>query len=412
MSGHWYLRQLRALADPAGPVAGKVMFERAADQRLRRLRQATADAASQRVRPSRARMRALVLLPGGRLEWREVPAPPPPGPLGAVVRPLAVATCDLDRPMGLGATPFLTPLQFGHECVAEVLTVGAEVSSVRPGDRVVVPFQISCGACGACRAGRTSNCAAVPPIAMYGFGVSGGHWGGAVADELAVPFADGMLVGLPAGIEPEAAASVADNVPDGYRHIAPHLPGLIAAGHEARVLIVGAPTTRHLFTASVGLYAGLVARALGATDVTVIDARPEVRTQAEALGLTAVTPEAGRRLRPAPLTVDVSSTPRGMRRALELTAPDGICSSSGSLHASSRIPSTLMFGRNVTLLVARSHARALIPGVLQLMSDGSFAPERVTTVVAPLDDAPTALTDHLRGGSTKTIVVAPPARGA
>ena len=84
--------------------------------------------------------------------------------------------------MGLGATPFLTPLHFGHECVAEVLSVGSEVTECRPGQRVVVPFQISCGACAACSAGRTGNCHTVPPISMYGFGVAGGHWGGAVAE--------------------------------------------------------------------------------------------------------------------------------------------------------------------------------------------------------------------------------------
>lgn len=63
-----------------------------------------------------------------------------------------------------------------------------------------------------------------------------------------------------------------------------------------------------------------------------------------------------------------------------------------------------MFGRNATLVVARSHARALIPGVLELMTLGHLQPERVTTVLAPMDDAPVALTDHMRGGSTKTIV--------
>jgi alcohol dehydrogenase len=404
MSPRWWLRQARALADPAGPVAGRIMFEREAEQRVRRLRAAFADATRQRVRPSRPRMRALTLMPGGRLRWRSVPAPPSPGPLGAVVRPLAVATCDLDRPMGLGATPFLTPLQFGHECVAEVLTVGSEVTECRPGQRVVVPFQISCGACAACSAGRTGNCETVPPIAMYGFGVSGGHWGGAVADELAVPYADGMLVPLPQGIEPAAAASVADNIPDGYRHVVPHLPGLLAAGHPPRLIVVGAQSKRHLFTASVGLYAGLVARAVGASEVTVIDARTDVRAQAEGLGLAAVTPKQARGLAPAPLVADVSATPAGLRRALELTAPDGICSSAGSLHAFSRIPTASMFGRNATLIVARSHARAFIPGVLALIADGKLAPERVTTVLAPMDDAAAALNDHLRGGSTKTVV--------
>jgi len=404
MSARWWLRQARALADPAGPVAGRIMFEREAELRVQRLRAAFADGARQRLRPSRPRMRALTLMPGGRLRWRSVPAPPPPGPLGAIVRPLAVATCDLDRPMGLGATPFLTPLRFGHECVAEVLGVGGDVTAFRPGQRVVVPFQISCGVCAACTAGRTGSCETVPPIAMYGFGVSGGHWGGAVADQLAVPYADGMLVALPEGIEPAAVASVADNVPDGYRHVAPHLPGLLAAGHPPRMIVVGAQSERHLFTASVGLYAGLVARALGVDEVTVIDARADVRSQAESLGLAAVTPRQGRGLAPAPLVADVSATPAGLRCALELTAPDGICSSAGSLHARSRIPTASMFGRNATLIVARSHARSLIPEVLELIADGKLAPDRVTTVLAPMDDAAAALNDHLRGGSTKTIV--------
>src|SRR3954462_8677754 len=153
MSARWWLRQARALADPAGPVAGRIMLEREAEQRVRRLRAAFADATRQRVRPPRPRRRALTLMPGGQLGWRSVPAPPPPGPLGAVVRPLAVATCDLDRPMGLGATPFPTPLAFGHECVAEVLHTGSDVERIRPGQRVVVPFQITCGACAACSAG-------------------------------------------------------------------------------------------------------------------------------------------------------------------------------------------------------------------------------------------------------------------
>jgi alcohol dehydrogenase len=306
--------------------------------------------------------------------------------------------------MGLGATPFLTPLRFGHECVGEVLCVGSDVAEIRPGQRVVVPFQISCGACSACRAGRTGNCATVPPISMYGFGFAGGHWGGAVADELAVPYADGMLVALPDAIEPAAAASVADNVSDGYRHVAPHLPGLLAAGHPARMIVVGAQSTRHLATASVSLYAGLVARALGIEDVTLVDARAGVRAHAQRLGLHALTPRAATQLAPAPLVADISSTPSGLRQAVALTAPDGVCSCAGSLHASSRIPTALMFGRNATLVMARSHARALIPGVLTLIADGKLRPEQVTTVVAPMDDAATALNEHLRGASTKTVV--------
>jgi len=380
------------------------MLERAGAQRADRLRAAASDRMRERLRPSRSRMRALVLKPGGRFAWESLPAPPPPGPLAATVRPLAIATCDMDRPIALGGTPFLPPFSFGHECVGEVLAVGGEVATVRPGQRVVVPFQISCGACLSCRAGHTANCEAVPPVSMYGFGVSGGHWGGAVADELAVPYADAMLVPLPDELDPVAAASVADNVSDAYRHIGPYLPELLARDPHARVLIVGAQSRRHLFTASVSLYAGLIAKALGAREVVLADARPGVRRQAEALGLAAVAPEDAQGGDLAPLVADVSATPAGLSFGLAMTAPDGVCSSSGTLHATARIPTLLMFGRNATLKVARAHARALIPDVLDLMSGGRLHPERVTTAVADFDDAQAALTEHVRGAYAKTVL--------
>lgn len=384
------------------------MLERDAGRRASRLRAAAGTALRQRRSPTRERMRVLVVKPGGRLAWKSVAVPPPPGPWGAVVRPLAVATCDMDRPLILGATPFPVPLALGHECVAEVLAVGSEVATIEPGRRVVVPFQISCGNCAACEVGRTGNCLAVPPLSMYGFGVVGGHWGGALAEQLAVPFADAMLVALPDEVDPAAAASVADNVSDGYRHIGPHLPELLKRDPGARVLVIGAVTRRHLFTPSVSLYAGLVARALGAREVALVDARAAVRRRAQALGLAAATPEQARQQAPAPLVADISASPAGLRLAIALTAPDGLCSSAGSLHATARLPVGLMFGRNVTVTIARAHSRAVIPDVLELMGAGRLAPERVTTAVADFADAHTALTDHVRGASVKTVITAAP----
>ncbi len=403
MSMRWYLRQARRLADPGAAVAVRIALEREAGQRGSRLVATAKDAARQRVRPTRPRMRAVVLSPGGRLAFKAVPAPAPPGPLGAVVHPLAVATCDMDRPIACGHTAFATPLQFGHECVAEVLRVGSEVERVRPGDRVVVPFQISCGACAMCDAGLTSNCLTVPPVSMYGFGVTGGHWGGAFADELSVPFADGMLVPFPAGLDPAAAASVADNVSDAYRHVGPHLPALLERDPHTRMTIVAATSPRSPFTHSVPLYTALIAQALGVRDVQLVDARPRVRAEAAALGVEAVPPAEAR---PAGLVADISAAPKGLALALSLTTPDGVCSSSGSLHTHSRIPTMAMYGRNVTLHFARAHARALIPDVLDLMTAGRLAPERVTTTVAPMDDAPVALTEHMRAASAKTIITA------
>ena len=398
------LRRTATALSPSSATAGRLALARNGRDRGDRLLAAAADRVRQRVRPTRPLMRALVVAGGGRVRWRDVPAPPPPGPDGAVVRPIAVATCDLDRAIVLGATPFPLPLGIGHECVAEVLSIGERVTGVRVGQRVVVPFQISCGQCPACVAGLTGNCAAVPPLSMYGFGVGGGHWGGAVADELAVPYADGMLVPLPDGMDPVAAASVADTICDGYRHVAPHLPDLLRRDADSEVLIVAGLIRRPLFDASSPLYAGQVALALGARQVSIVDSRTDVLAAAERLGIRPLRPRDLRGLPPAPLVVAASATSRGVWAALSHTAPDGICSSVGGLDRSARVPAGVMYGRNISLHVARAHTRTLIPHVLELMAAGRLRPERVITTAGALDDAPRLLGAHYRGGDTKTVL--------
>jgi alcohol dehydrogenase len=399
-----WLRHYAGLLGPSGIAATRVSLERDSALRLKRVTATVADRGWGGAR-HRARMRALTAAPGGRLRWREVPAPPSPGPHGAVVHPIATSTCDMDCAVMLGATQIPLPLHLGHECVAEVLSVGERVASVAPGDRVLVPFQINCGACPPCRAGHTGSCASVPPLSMYGFGVATGHWGGAFSDQLEVPFADGMLVGLPEGIDPVAAASVADNVCDAYRHIGPHLPALLLRDRDAEVLVLSAGTRRSLFTPSCPLYTGLIALAMGARHVYFADARADVRARAEGLGMYALHPRELRRRGPFPLVADVSVT--NLSRALAATAPDGICSSSGGLHHSVRIPLLQMYIRNATLHVGRTHVRALIPEVLALMTGGDLRPESVITNVAPLDDAPRVLREHFLGGhSVKTVLTA------
>jgi alcohol dehydrogenase len=397
-------RRVAAVLAPATVVAGRVAAERGFGQRRDRLVAAARDGLSERRHPTRPRMRALVVSGGARLTWRDVPAPPPPDGRSALVRPIAVATCDLDRPLALGATPFPLPLGIGHECVAEVLEVGPEVRTVRPGQRVCVPFQISCGECVPCRGGLTSNCAAVPPLSMYGFGLTGGHWGGALADRLAVPFADAMLVPLPEGMDPVAAASVSDTICDGYRHIGRHLPALLHRDPDSDVLVVAALRPGTLFSASLPLYSGQVALALGARRVRLVDARPHVRAAADRLGIETLRPEQLRGSPPATLVVAATATAPGMWTALRLTAPDGVCSSVGGLHRVGRVPVMQAYGRNLSFHIGRTHARALMPEVLELMATGRFRPEQVITTRGALDDAPRLLGRHYRTGDIKTVL--------
>jgi len=399
-----WLRHYTSFLSPDAAAAMPLLLERNRPQRLRRLAATAGDSAVQRRRPTRPRMRVLTAAPGAQLRWREAPAPRAPGPDGAIVHPIAAATCDIDCPLVLGVTQLALPLHLGHECVAEVLSVGERVATVRPGDRVVVPFQISCGACLPCRAGRPGSCLAVPPLSAYGMGLATGHFGGAFSDQLAVPYAEAMLVPLPAGVDAAAAASVSDNICDAYRHVGPHLPALLDADPDAEVLILACLSRRATFTASTPLYTGLIARALGARNVTLVDSRPHVRAHAERLGLNALRPRALRWHAPAPLVAHISADP--IATALAHTAPDGICTSSGGLHRGARLPMLRMYVRRATLHVGIPHTRALMPSVLELMADGRLRAELVTTNVAPLDDAPRALREHCLCGGTKTVLMA------
>src|SRR3954452_5377691 len=111
-------------------------------------------------------MRSLTVTEDRVVDWHEVADPRIQGPGEAIVRPLAVALCDLDRPIIIGEPPVPPPVAIGHECVAEVVEVGEGVTSFAPGDLVVVPFQISCGTCDRCRAGLTGDCREVQPGSM------------------------------------------------------------------------------------------------------------------------------------------------------------------------------------------------------------------------------------------------------
>ncbi len=144
-------------------------------------------------------MRQLTLLEPKKVEWQEVPEPVIEDGRQALVRPIAVALCDADQPAILGESPAAVPVALGHEFVAEVAEVGEDVGTVSVGDRVIVPFQISCGHCVRCAGGQTGDCTTVDRLSMYGFGGLGGPWGGALSDLVRVPFADAMLLPLPEG---------------------------------------------------------------------------------------------------------------------------------------------------------------------------------------------------------------------
>ncbi len=337
-------------------------------------------------------MQQLTYTAPNAVEWREAPAPALSSDAAALVRPRAVATCDLDAMIITGRSPFAAPFALGHECVAEVLDVGDAVGALAPGQLVSVPFQISCGSCAPCRRGRTSNCSEVPFMATYGFGPAVEQWGGFLSDVVAVPYAEHMLVPVPAGLEPAAVASASDNISDAWRTVAPGL----AADPGAPVLVVGGAGA-----GSIGLYAAALAVALGAESVTYVDADDARRATATALGAETLA-QTPKRLGPFPITVDASSDPDGLALALRSTAPDGVCTSAAIYFGEQpALPLLEMYTKGITFRTGRANARPAIPHVLELAASGAVHPELVTSRVLGWESAADAL---LEGGWTKLVI--------
>jgi alcohol dehydrogenase len=334
-------------------------------------------------------MRELNFIEKGRLEWREAPEPKLEGDGEAIVRPVALATCDLDAGIVSGPAPIEGPFPFGHECVAEVSDVGDAVSSFVPGDLVSVPFQISCGECDACRAGRTGNCESVPRLSMYGLPMGKESFGGFASDAVRVPFAEAMLVPIPDGVEPATVASLSDNIPDAWRTVA----GPLAEAPGSPVLIC-------MGAGSIALYSVAIALALGAERVDVVGGRERERKLAAELGARVLDDSFPDRAGFYPISVDASADPAGISCALRSTDADGVCTSIGIYFEPTPLPLLEMFTQGITFVTGRPHVRTLMPEVLALIREGKFDPAPMTVQQVDWDDAAEALSE-LR---VKTVV--------
>jgi threonine dehydrogenase-like Zn-dependent dehydrogenase len=328
-------------------------------------------------------MRQLNFIEKGRLEWHDADEPRLQGEGEALVRPVAVATCDLDRLLVRGLAPAEGPFPFGHEGVAEVTEIGDGVRSVAPGDAVSVPFQISCGECETCRRGHTGNCERVERLSMYGLPM-GKNYGGFLSDTVRVPFADAMLVRIPEGVEPASVASLSDNIPDAWRTVGPQL----AERPGAPVLICASG-------AAIALYAISIALALGAERVDLAGGNSYLRGRAEELGANLLDEEFPKRLGPYPIAVDASGDPDGLACALRSTEPEGICTSIGIYFTETTpVPLLEMFTKGIRFHTGRCHARPAMEPLLDLVREGAFKPELVTGETAQWEDAPEAIAAH------------------
>ena len=322
-------------------------------------------------------MRELIYIGDRKVAWREAPDPLLQERTDAIVRPVAATTCDVDKMIIAGRAPAPPPFAIGHECVAEVVEVADDVTHVAPGDLVVVPWHIACGRCERCNAGLFAHCLTVPYMAMFGAPI-GGEWGGLFSDLVRVPWADAMLVPLPAGLDPVAMASASDNWSLAWRLVAPHLeraPG-------GRVLILSG--------GSIGLYVCDIAGALGATRRLYVDRDPERQAIAQAYGA-----EVAEAIEPMHQGFDIAVEATGRVQELATACcslvPEGICESAGNHFKPGELPLFQMYLNSVNVRIARDNVRANIPPALEVAQRPGVDPLRVVSHVLDWETLPEEL---------------------
>ena len=217
-------------------------------------------------------MKATVYSGRNSVEAQEVPDPKILNSRDAIVKITSTAICGSDLHLYDGYVPMVKKGDvFGHEFMGEVTDVGADVENLKPGDRVVVPFPIACGACNACQSQLYSLCENSNPNAgraekLWGHSIAGvfgyshilGGYPGGQAEAARVPFADVGPLKLETDLPDEEVLFLSDVLPTGYMgaEMCDIQPGDIVA-------VWGA--------GPVGLFAAASAKMLGAERVIVID---------------------------------------------------------------------------------------------------------------------------------------------
>nr|WP_294929104.1 zinc-dependent alcohol dehydrogenase [uncultured Flavobacterium sp.] len=154
---------------------------------------------------------------------RDKPIPEIIHPDDAIVRVLRSCICGSDLHLYHGLVPDTrVGSTFGHEFIGEIVEIGSGVEKVKIGDRVMVPFNISCGKCAFCRQELYGNCHESNPEAtavggIFGYSHTAGGYDGGQAEYVRVPYANVGPVVIPEWMDPDDAVLLTDVVPTGYQ---------------------------------------------------------------------------------------------------------------------------------------------------------------------------------------------------
>ena len=157
----------------------------------------------------------------------QVPDPRILEPTDAVIKVTSTAICGSDLHLYTLLAPFLAKGDvLGHETMGVVEEVGAEVTQLRPGDRVVIPFNISCGTCWMCSRGLFAQCETTQVreqgsgAALFGYTELYGSVPGGQAEYLRVPQAQFGPIKVPDDVPDERVLYLSDILPTAWQGVA------------------------------------------------------------------------------------------------------------------------------------------------------------------------------------------------
>jgi alcohol dehydrogenase len=352
-------------------------------------------------------MKALVYHGANQRSWDTVPDPGIVDPTDAIVRIDSSTICGSDLHILKGDVPETTPgTVLGHEAIGTVQEVGAAVTTVAAGDRVLVSCISACGRCRYCKEARYGQC------------LGGGGWilghtiDGLQAEYARTPFADNSLYKVPEALSDEQVLFLADILPTAFE--VGVLNGMVRPGDVVAIVGAGpiglaAVLTAQLFTPSqivaIDLADSRLARAgeFGA-DLTINngtqDATALVMELTGGLGADVAVEAVG-----IPQTFELAT---GLIRAGGHVANIGVHGHPATLHLES------MWSRDVTMTTGLVDT-STIPQLMNLVQHGQLDPTMLATHRFGLSDtmaAYDAFADAATTGALKVVLqgsaVAPP----
>ncbi len=294
----------------------------------------------------------------------------------AIIRLSATCVCGSDLWPYRGTDPVTGPTPMGHEYVGIVEEVGPDVGTVKPGQFVVGSFMASDNTCPICRAGYQSRCANVEYVGA----------GGAQAEYLRVPLADGTLVATPAVPDDAFVPSLlaaSDVLGTGWFGAA-----AAEAGPGKIVVVVG--------DGAVGLLAVLAARQLGAERVIAMSRHESRQKLALEFGATDIVTERGddgvAKVKDltdglgAQSVIEAVGTQESMMQAIRSTRPGGHVGFVGVAHGI-QLPGEELFYAEVHLLGGPAPVRRFLPDLIDRITSGAIDPGKVFDLTLPLEQA-------------------------